>query len=329
MQYRELGKTGIQVTPMAFGSWEAGGGPEWGYKMDDQVYLDAMRCAFDNGINFVDSAVFYGHGHAEELIGKAIKGYDRSKLVISTKQVAGRLTHDTARQTVEECLKRLDTDYIDIFLVHWPNPNVEIGENMEELNKLKEEGKIRAIGVSNYTLEHIRRAMQYARVDVLQPCYSLFWRYQLEKDILPYCIENNIGIMTYSSIGQGILSDRFLRGKILDPGDQRNEIIPLFHDEVFPKAIEAAQKIRAIGAKYGKTLAQTAINWVSNQPGITTAIVGATTPVEEQENLGALGWELSAEDYKEVGDIGLEIAKMVADWDTLFGKDHPALKLKK
>ncbi len=272
--------------------------------------------------------MFYGHGHSEELIGRAIKGYDREKLVISTKQVAGRLTHETARETVESCLKRLDTDYIDLFLVHWPNPDVDIAENMEELTKLKEAGLIRAIGVSNYTLEHIKRARQFAQVDALQPCYSLFWRYQLEREILPYCIENQIGIMTYSSIGQGILTGRFSAGKILDEGDQRQNIIPLYSDEVFPVAVKAAEQIGEIGRKYGKTPVQTAINWVIHTPGITAALVGAKTRAQEEENLGALGWELSAEDRKAIGEIGLSVAKLVADWDTLFEKDHPMLKLK-
>lgn len=328
MQYRELGKSGLKVTPMALGGWPLGGGAEWGKKLPDETYLDMIRCALDGGINFIDSAVFYGHGHSEELIGQAVKGYDREKLVISTKQVAGRLTHETARETVEACLKRLDMDYVDIFLVHWPSPDVDIAENMDELNKLKDAGLIRAIGVSNYTLEHIKRARQYAQVDVLQPCYSLFWRYQLEREILPYCIENNIGIMTYSSIGQGILTGRFSAGKILDEGDQRQNTIPLYSDEVFPVAVKAAERIGEIGAKYGKTTVQTAINWVMNTPGITAALVGAKTRAQEEENLGALGWELSAEDRKAIGDIGLEVAKLVADWDTLFAKDHPALKLK-
>lgn len=328
MQYRELGKTGILVTPMAYGGWPCGGGKEWGEKLPDETYIDAIRAALDGGINFLDSAVYYGHGHSEELIGKAIKGYDREKLVISTKQIAGKLTHETARTTVEECMARLDTDYIDVFLVHWPNPDIDIAENMDELNKLKEEGKIRAIGVSNYTLKHIQRAQQYARIDVLQPCYSLFWRYQLENEILPYCIENNIGIMTYSSMGQGILTGRFSAGKILAEGDQRINTIPLYSDEVFPVAVKAAEQIGEIGRKYGKTPAQTAINWVFNTPGITTALVGAKTREQQEENLGAMGWELSAEDRKTIGDIGLDVAKMVADWDTLFAKDHAMLKLK-
>ena len=328
MQYRELGKSGLMVTPMAFGGWPIGGGGEWGKTLPDETYLGAIRTALEGGINFLDSAVFYGHGHSEELIGQAIKGYDREKLVLSTKQVAGRLTHETARETVESCLKRLDTDYIDVFLVHWPNPNVDIAENMEELTKLKDAGLIRAIGVSNYTLEHIKRARQYAQVDVLQPCYSLFWRYQLEREILPYCIENQIGIMTYSSIGQGILTGRFSAGKVLDEGDQRQNIIPLYSDEVFPVAVKAAEQIGEIGRKYGKTTVQTAINWVMHTPGITAALVGAKTRAQEEENLGALGWELSAEDRKAIGDIGLDVAKLVADWDTLFEKDHPMLKLK-
>ena len=328
MQYRELGKSGLMVTPMTLGSWEAGGGSEWGRKKEDEVYLDMIRCAFENGINFVDSAAFYGHGHSEELIGRALKDFDREKIIISSKQTAGGLRKDNARSTVEVCLKRLDTDYVDVFLVHWPNPEVEIGENMEALTKVKDEGLIRASGVSNYTLAHLKRALQYAQVDVIQPCYSLFWRYQLENELLPFCKEHQIGVMTYSSIAQGLLTDRFLDGKVLDEGDQRNNVIPLFSDEVFPKAVEAAKKIRAIGAKYQKSLVQTAINWVTSVPGITTAIVGAVSRTEQLENLGALGWELSAEDHKTIGDIGLEVAKLVADWDTLFEKDHPMLKLK-
>lgn len=328
MQYRELGKSGLMVTPMAFGGWPIGGGGEWGKTLPDETYLGAIRAALEGGINFLDSAVFYGHGHSEELIGQAIKGYDREKLVLSTKQVAGRLTRDTARETVESCLKRLDTDYIDVFLVHWPNPDVDIAENMEELTKLKDAGLIRAIGVSNYTLAHLKRARQYAQVDVLQPCYSLFWRYQLEREILPYCMENQIGIMTYSSIGQGLLTGRFSAGKVLDEGDQRQNIIPLYSDEVFPVAVKAAEAIGEIGRKYGKTPVQTAINWVMHTPGITAALVGAKTRRQEEENLGALGWELSVEDRKAIGDIGLDVAKLVADWDTLFEKDHPMLKLK-
>lgn len=328
MQYRELGKSGLMVTPMAFGGWPIGGGGEWGKTLPDETYLGAIRAALEGGINFLDSAVFYGHGHSEELIGQAIKGYDREKLVLSTKQVAGRLTRDTARETVVSCLKRLDTDYIDVFLVHWPNPDVDIAENMEELTKLKDAGLIRAIGVSNYTLAHLKRARQYAQVDVLQPCYSLFWRYQLEREMLPYCMENQIGIMTYSSIGQGLLTGRFSAGKILDEGDQRQNIIPLYSDEVFPVAVKAAEAIGEIGRKYGKTPVQTAINWVMHTPGITAALVGAKTRRQEEENLGALGWELSVEDRKAIGDIGLDVAKLVADWDTLFEKDHPMLKLK-
>ena len=215
-----------------------------------------------------------------------------------------------------------------MFLVHWPNPDVDIAENMEELTTLKDAGLIRAIGVSNYTLKHIKRARQYAQVDVLQPCYSLFWRYQLEREILPYCMENQIGIMTYSSIGQGLLTGRFSAGKVLDEGDQRQNIIPLYSDEVFPVAVKAAEAIGEIGRKYGKTPVQTAINWVMHTPGITAALVGAKTRAQEEENLGALGWELSVEDRKAIGDIGLDVAKLVADWDTLFEKDHPMLKLK-
>lgn len=327
MELREIGKTGIMVTPMAFGSWEAGGGPEWGVKKPDEDYIAAIKTAIEGGVNFIDSAVFYGHGHAEELVGKAIKDYDRSKLVISTKQVAGFLTKDKARQTVTECLQRLDTDYIDVFLVHWPNPDVEIGENMEALNQLKEEGLIRAIGVSNYTLEHIKRAMKYTKVDIIQPCFSLYWRHQLQDEILPYCMDNDIGVMTYSSIAQGLLTDNLIAEKHLDPGDQRDAIVPLFSDEIYPKTQETGKRIREIAKKYGKTVTQAAINWVMSTPGITTAIVGATYASESKENLGAFGWKLSDEDYKAMGDIGLEIADLIADWNTLFRKDHPNLKL--
>ena len=327
MQYRELGKSGIKVTPMALGGWQAGGGKEWGEKKQDEVYLDMMRTAFEGGINFVDSAVFYGRGHSEELIGKAIRNFGREKIIISTKTTAKALCKDNARKSVQDCTDRLGIDYIDVFLVHWPHPDVDPAENMEALNELKKDGLIRAIGVSNYTIRHLERACEFAQVDVVQPCYSLFWRYQLEKDILPFCLKNNIGIMTYSSIGQGILSDRFLENVVLDEGDQRINIIPLFMPDVFPTAIEYAKKIQAVAKKYNKSLAQTAINWVTDTPGVTCAIVGAMESWEVRENLGALDWAMSADDRKIIGDYGLEVAKLVADWDTLFEKDHPMLKI--
>ena len=323
MEYTRLGKTDIEISKITFGCWAIGAGKEWGESLEDRIYSETIMTAYDGGINFYDTAMGYGGGHSEEVLGKTIKNI-RDRIVISSKCSTPGLTKDKARTSIETSLSRLKTDYIDVFFVHWPNPDIPVEEPIEELMKLKAEGKIRAIGVSNYTLEHMKRAVRVGEIDVIQPCYSMYWRH-IEKDILPYCIKNNIGIISYSSIAQGLLTGKFTKDWEFAETDMRRNTIPLFKSPTYEMAIDATQKIREIGEKYGKSAVQTAINWTINRPGITSAIVGAKRPEQVIENLGATGWELSKEDTDFLSEISMEVAETVIDWDTMYLKDDHRL----
>lgn len=323
MEYTKLGKSDLEVSKMAFGCWAAGAGSEWGKSLGDRIYSETILKAFEGGINFFDTATGYGGGHSEEVLGNAIKGF-REKVIIASKCSASDLTELKARASVEQSLLRLKTDYIDVFFVHWPNPDIPVEEPIEQLMKLKYEGIIKSIGVSNYTLEHLKRAVKAGTIDVVQPCYSLYWRH-IEKDLMPYCIKNEIGIMTYSSIAQGLLTGKFTIDWKFDETDMRRNTIPLFKSPTYEMAIETTKKIAAVGKKYGKSPVQTAINWTINKVGITSAIVGAKRPEQVAENLGAVDWRLSEEDRKYIGDISMEVAKTVIDWDTMYQKDDQRL----
>lgn len=326
MEYTKLGSTNIEVSKTTFGCWAIGAGREWGESLDDKIYAETIMTAIDNGINFFDTAMAYGGGHSEELLGKTIKNI-REKVVIASKCSAVGLTAEKARENVEASLTRLRTEYIDVFFVHWPNPEIPVEEPIEQLLKLKEEGKIRVIGVSNHTVAHLKRALNAGPVDVVQPCYSLYWRH-IEKDLLPFCREKNIGIITYSSIAQGLLTGKFTKDWQFDETDMRKDSIALFKSPTYEMAIDATEKIRIIAEKYGKSPVQVAINWIINKPGITSAIVGAKRPAQVIENLGSMGWKLSEEDYDRIGDISMKVAETVSDWDTMYEKDDHRMVLK-
>lgn len=323
MEYIKLGKSDMEVSKIAFGCWAAGAGSEWGKSLEDRIYSETILKAYEGGINFFDTAMGYGGGHSEEVLGNAISSI-REKVIISSKCSATGLTSKNAKKSVEQSLLRLKTDYIDIFFVHWPNPDIPVEEPIEQLMKLKEEGKIKSIGVSNFTLGHLKRAVKAGLIDVIQPCYNLYWRH-IEKDLMPYCIENGIGIVSYSSIAQGLLTGKFTIDWEFDETDMRRNTIPLFKSPTYELAIETTEKIRAVGKKYGKSPVQTAINWTIHKTGITSAIVGAKRPEQVTENLGAVNWHLSEEDNKYIGKIAMEVAKTVLEWDTMYQKDDHRL----
>ena len=323
MEYRKLGKSNIEVSEITFGCWAIGAGREWGKRLEDRIYEETVVTAYEGGINFFDTASGYGGGHSEEVLGKAVKGF-RDRINISTKSSATGLTAGKARTTVEASLRRLGTDVIDVFFIHWPNPDIPVEEPVEQLMKLKAEGKIRAIGVSNFTLGHMERAVKAGRIDVLQPSYSLYWRH-IERDLMPFCIDKGISIISYSSIAQGLLTGKFTKDWKFDENDMRNGKIPLFLSPTFEMAIDATEKIREIAAKYGKTPVQAAINWTINKEGITSAIVGAKRPEQVLENIGATGWKLSDADRELIAGITMEVARTVMDWDSMYLKDDHRL----
>lgn len=302
MKTRKLGNTDIEITPLIFGTWQAGKSGWVG--IEDQDVIDAMQAALEAGITTFDTAEVYGKGYSEELVGKAL-GDRRDQVVLATKVFANHLKADQVIEACEQSLHRMQTDVIDLYQIHWPSGAfksevVPIGETMGALNQLKEQGKIRAIGVSNFSRSQIEEATQYGRIDSLQPPYSLFWR-GVETELLPYCVENNLTILSYSSLAQGLLTGKFGPDHQFPKEDIRSKN-KLFQPPLYDKAQAALEKLRPIAERYNTTLGNLALAWLIAQPQ-TTAIVGARNTEQAVENAKAAAISLSADDLAAIDGI--------------------------
>ncbi|MDX2239341.1 MAG: aldo/keto reductase [Leptolyngbyaceae cyanobacterium bins.302] len=303
MQTRQLGQSGIAITPIITGTWQAGKSMWVG--IEDADTIAALRAAVEAGITAVDTAEVYGKGHSERVVGEALSGV-RDRVIYMTKVFANHLKYDQVIAACESSLTNLKTDYIDLYQIHWPSGSwnsevVPIEETMRALNDLKQQGKIRAIGVSNFSREQLAEAMQYGRVDSLQPPYSLFWRY-VEQDLLPYCVEQNISILAYSPLAQGLLTGRFQRGHQFDPEDVRAKS-KLFIGENFERALNALDKLKPIAERHHTTLGNLALAWLIAQPQ-TNAIVGVRHAEQAIQNAQAAEVKLSDADLAEISAIG-------------------------
>ncbi len=303
MQTRALGRTKIQITPIIFGGWQAGKSGWTG--IDDSETIKAHQAAFDAGITTFDTAEAYGEGHSERILASAL-GDKRDQIVILTKVFADHLKRDQVIEACERSLKNLGTDRIDLYQIHWPSGSfgtdvVPIEETMGALTQLKEQGKIRAIGVSNFSRAQLQEAASFGRVDSLQPPYSLFWR-QVEDDAGPYCIEKKISILAYSPLAQGLLTGKFKRGHTFEEGDNRagNK---LFSGENFDRALTALDKLRPLADKYGITAGQLALAWLIAQPQ-ASAIVGARNAAQAAQNAAAGEVELDEDDLEFIDEVG-------------------------
>jgi myo-inositol catabolism protein IolS len=305
---RLLGTSDIKITPIIFGTWQAGKS-QW-VGIEDEQTINAMKAAYDSGITTFDTAEVYGKGHSEEVVAKALSSV-RDKVVLATKVFANHLKYQQVMEACENSLKRLQTDYIDLYQIHWPSGAfnseiVPIEETMKALNDLKQQGKIRAIGVSNFSRNQLAEAMQYGRIDSSQPPYNLFWR-GVEQDSMPYCVENNITIIAYSSLAQGLLTGKFGADHKFQDGDirQKNK---LFKGENYQRAQAALEKLRPIADRHNCTLAQLSLAWLIAQPQ-TSAIVGARNADQAIQNAKAMEVQLSEDEIKEIDAIG----RMVTD----------------
>lgn len=326
MKYKELGKSGIKASVVGFGAWAIGGWM-WG-GAEEKDAIDAIRTAFDNGINLIDTAPVYGFGRSEEIVGKAIKGI-RDKVVLATKcglvwdkeagsfhffsdgrvirkdrgeiKVFKYLAPFSIRKEIEQSLIRLGTDYIDLYQTHWQDPTTPIEETMNELLKLKKEGKIRAIGVSNATTFQMDEYRRIGEIDSDQEGYSMLDR-KKELDNLPYCKKNNIAFLAYSPLARGLLTGKISVDKEFPEGDHRKDH-PLFTVENRVKVQNMLSELKPFTEKYNITFTQLAIAWVLHQDGCTHALAGARNPEQVLENAKAGDIEFSIDDLKEMRKI--------------------------
>ncbi|BBD62649.1 aldo/keto reductase [Nostoc sp. HK-01] len=303
MEKRKLGTSAVEITPIIVGTWQAG--KRMWVGIEDADSIKAIRAAFEAGITTVDTAEVYGEGHSERIVAEALSDV-RDQVQYATKVFSNHLKYDQVIEACDRSLKNLKTDYIDLYQIHWPAGSfnseiVPIEETMNALNHLKQQGKIRAIGVSNFSRAQLAQASQYGRIDSLQPPYSLFWR-QVEQDAMPYCSENQISILAYSPLAQGLLTGKFPRGQKFAPEDNRSSN-KLFQGENFEHAQQALDKLRPIAERHHCTLAQLALAWLIAQPQ-ANAIAGARYPEQAKDNAKAADVKLSVEEIAEIDAIG-------------------------
>jgi aryl-alcohol dehydrogenase-like predicted oxidoreductase len=300
--------TSLEVSRVAIGTWAIGGWM-WG-GTDETESVATIRAALDHGINVVDTAPVYGFGRSEEIVGKAIaEGRLRSRVVIATKVGLewrdGQVFRNASRQRVfheiEESLRRLRTDHIDIYQVHWPDPRVEVEETAEAMNDLFRQGTIRAIGVSNFSVDQMEQFRRVAPIHVLQPPYNLFER-GIEADLLPYCRKNNIATFGYGALCRGLLSGRMRPDTQFD-GDDLRRTDPKFQHPRFAQYLAAVERLdRLAQQRFGKRVIHLAIRWMLDQ-GITTALWGARHPGQLQPVDEVSGWSLDAPTKAEIDRI--------------------------
>jgi aryl-alcohol dehydrogenase-like predicted oxidoreductase len=316
MEYRAFGKTGIQISAVGFGCWEIGGG--YG-SIEETEFIRAVNRALDLGINSFDTAEAYGFGASETSLAKAL-GSRRKEAVITTKFGVGYPDaapsyRDSRRQrvmaSIEKSLKALNTDYVDVYLIHWPDRGIPFEEPMRALDDLVKQGKVRAVGLSNFKLDEIKTCAKTRPIDVVQYCWNMFDR-RMQAEIFPYCREQNIGVMAYGSLAYGMLTGTFSEEMTFDKGDWRskrgqllniNLFQHLFDAEHFLKNLRAVEELKAMAARYGKTLPQLALRWTTSNPVVSTALVGCRNPNEVDDNIGALGWSISDADMKQIDEI--------------------------
>jgi len=308
MELADIAGTSLKVSPVAIGTWAIGGWM-WG-GTDEAESVSTIRAALEHGINIIDTAPVYGFGRSEEIVGRAIaEARVRSGVLIATKAGLewedGRVFRNASRarimREIEDSLRRLRTDYIDIYQVHWPDPMVTIEETAEAMHTLFRHGKIRAIGVSNFSVRQIDRFRRVAPLHVLQPPYNLFER-GIEADLLPYCRKNKIATLGYGALCRGLLSGRMRPDTVFD-GDDLRRTDPKFLERRFAQYLAAVERLdRLAQQRFGKRVIHLAVRWMLDQ-GITTALWGARHPGQMQPVDEVTGWWLDAPTKAEIDRI--------------------------
>lgn len=310
MQTKRLGNSDLDITPLGVGAWAIGGGGwafAWG-SQDDNDSIQAIRAALDAGINWIDTAAVYGLGHSEEIVAKALEGVAKKPYVFTkcerrwdeTRTIYKSLKRDSIREECENSLRRLKLDVIDLYQIHWPEPDEDIEEGWETLAQLKAEGKVRWIGVSNFNVTQLKRAQAIAPITSLQPPYSLISP-EIEEEILPYCQQQNIGTIVYSPMKSGLLTGKMTRERIAAmPDDDFRKRTPHFQEPKLSQNLALVELLREIGSKHGRTPGEVAIAWTLRHPAVTAAIVGLRSEAQLAGVIGAAEFRLSKEELASI-----------------------------
>ena len=312
MQIRSLGNSDLHITPLGIGAWAMGGGGwafGWG-PQDDDDSIGAIHAALDRGINWIDTAAVYGLGHSEEVVARALKGrtirpyvFTKCGLVWNEeRQISRSLKRDSIMKECEASLRRLQTDTIDLYQIHWPDPDPEVEEGWSAMAELQKAGKARWIGVSNFNASQLARAQAIAPVTSLQPPYSMLSP-EIEAAALPFCAAHNIGVIVYSPMKSGMLTGAMTRERIAAmPDDDFRKRTPSFKEPLLTRNLKLADLLKKIGASHSRTAGEVALAWTLRRPEVTGAIVGMRSPKQVDGVVGAADFRLSETELTEISD---------------------------
>ncbi len=320
MNTRQLGKSGPLLTEIGLGAWAIGGPWKFGWgPQDDKESIWTIHRGIDLGINWIDTAAVYGLGHGEEVVGQAIKSR-RDGVFVATKcglvwderrKVRNNNRPESIRKECENSLKRLQIDVIDLYQIHWPDPQINVEDSWGEMVRLMEEGKVRHIGVSNFSIDLLERCQKIHPVQSLQPPYSMLHRAQypeVENEIIDWCKQNDVGVVAYSPLQNGLLTGKFNHKNLAELAkDDWRRHSEFFKEPLFSKSIKFAEALKPIADNYGRSITELAIAWVLMNDSVTSAIVGARHTEQIEENVAGAGWRISGDDMKKIQQLLKEI----------------------
>lgn len=313
LQLRKLGNSDLEITPIGVGAW-AMGGAGWSFSwshQEDKDSVEAIHKAIDRGVNWIDTAAIYGLGHSEEVVGAAVKGLAKRPYIFTkcerlwdeNGKILKSLKRDSIKKECEDSLRRLQVDVIDLYQIHWPEPDEDIEEGWGACAELQKEGKVRWIGVSNFNSSQMKRAAAIAPITSLQPPYSIVSP-EIEADQLPYCGANNVGVIVYSPMKAGLLSGAMTRERALGlPEDDWRRRNPAFQEPALTRNLAIVEVLREIGKAHGRTAGEAAIAWTLRRREVTAAIVGMRSAAQVDGVIGALEFRLSEDEIKRIDAV--------------------------
>ena len=310
MEYAKPGNSNLEVSRIILGTWVMGGS-NWGPCSEDEA-RGAIEAALAEGVTTIDTAPAYGNGTAEEVLGRVLRGR-REDVIIATKcglnmekSFPRDLSPEFLEKDLHNSLKRLQTDYIDLYQCHWPDKNTPLEKTMEALVRFREQGKIRHIGVCNFDNSQVEESLKYAPLVSVQPHYSLLQR-DMENDLLPLCIDKNLGIITYGSLGAGLLSGKYTEPPKFSKSDARSFFYKFFKEKYWPVVSAVVDELKNIGESKGATPGHVAIAWILARKGITSAIVGARNAEQMKDNVKALSVTLSEDEIRRLEEVSSNV----------------------